>query len=203
MILVDLCVSAALDAVKELVTVPWASTTKPAAPSVAEAAVASSSEPVTLAESATAAAAEAQAENSWQGVEATQEPLANPDVDPAPEATESAASETAAPTAEGKKSDAPTPETKPTTPPRVLNLRHFEKAKKEITPSSSEALGSLAELRKWNDEFGEGRKDKRRKQVWGKGSFGFTNVVRDGGAGRVAVPEATPASQSQPEARRR
>ncbi|KAI5834115.1 AAA-domain-containing protein [Schizophyllum commune Tattone D] len=206
-----LCVSAALDAVKELVTVPWASTTKPAAPSVAEVEVASPSEPVTSAESAPAAAAEAQAENTWQGVEATQEPLATPDVAPAPEATESAASETAAPTAEGKadapaegkKSDAPTPETKPTTPPRVLNLRHFEKAMKEITPSSSEALGSLAELRKWNDEFGEGRKDKRRKQVWGKGSFGFTNVVRDGEAGRVATPEVTPASQSQPEARRR
>ncbi|KAL1735246.1 P-loop containing nucleoside triphosphate hydrolase protein [Schizophyllum commune] len=159
-----LCVSAALDAVKELVTVPWASTTKPAAPSVAEAEVASPSEPATLAESAPAKA-------------------------DAP--------------AEAKKSDAPTPETKPTTPPRVLNLRHFEKAMKEITPSSSEALGSLAELRKWNDEFGEGRKDKRRKQVWGKGSFGFTNVVRDGEAGRVATPEVAPASQSQPEARRR
>ncbi|KAL1692346.1 hypothetical protein GGG16DRAFT_51629 [Schizophyllum commune] len=171
-----LCVSAALDAVKELVTVPWASTTKPTAPSVAEAEVASPSEPATSAESAPAAAAEAQAENTWQG--------------------------TAAPTVAAK-ADAPKKSDAPTTPPRVLNLRHFEKAMKEITPSSSEALGSLAELRKWNDEFGEGRKDKRRKQVWGKGSFGFTNVVRDGEAGRVATPEVTPASQSQPEARRR
>uniref|UniRef100_D8PX12 AAA+ ATPase domain-containing protein n=1 Tax=Schizophyllum commune (strain H4-8 / FGSC 9210) TaxID=578458 RepID=D8PX12_SCHCM len=162
-----LCVSAALDAVKELVTVPWASTTKPAAPPTSDAEAASQSEPSESAESA-------------------------PTTTPKP------------PTAEAK-SDTPAPETKPTTPPRVLNLRHFEKAMKEITPSSSEALGSLAELRKWNDEFGEGRKDKRRKQVWGKGSFGFTNVVRDGEAGRVATPEVTPepASQSRPEARRR
>ena len=57
---------------------------------------------------------------------------------------------------------------------RVLRLRNFLKALKEITPSSSESLGSLSELRKWNEEFGEGRKDKKR-QVWGRGRFGFTN----------------------------
>lgn len=57
-------------------------------------------------------------------------------------------------------------------PPRTLAWKNFEKALKEITPSASEYLGSLAELRKWNDEFGEGRKE-RRKQVWGKGRFGF------------------------------
>lgn len=57
---------------------------------------------------------------------------------------------------------------------RVLSQRHFAKALKEITPSSSEALGSLSALRKWNDEFGEGRKD-RKRQVWGKGRFGFND----------------------------
>ncbi|KAM6500591.1 hypothetical protein JOM56_003605 [Amanita muscaria] len=57
---------------------------------------------------------------------------------------------------------------------RSLHLRNFLKALKEITPSSSESLGSLAELRKWNEEFGEGQKDKKRQQVWGKGRFGFT-----------------------------
>ncbi|KAG0705885.1 hypothetical protein DFH29DRAFT_233012 [Suillus ampliporus] len=56
---------------------------------------------------------------------------------------------------------------------RVIDVRHFTKALKEITPSSSESLGSLADLRKWNEEFGEGRKDKKRHQVWGKGRFGF------------------------------
>jgi hypothetical protein len=58
---------------------------------------------------------------------------------------------------------------------RVLHLHNFTKALKEITPSSSEALGSLTELRKWNDEFGEGRRDRKRRQVWGKGRFGFTD----------------------------
>ena len=69
---------------------------------------------------------------------------------------------------------------------RILRLQNFTKALKEITPSSSEALGSLAELRKWNDEFGEGRRDKRRKQVWGKDRFGFTDTGhRRGDDGKV------------------
>jgi len=59
---------------------------------------------------------------------------------------------------------------------RLIALRNFEKALKEITPSSSESLGSLSELRKWNDEFGEGRRDKK-LQVWGKDRFGF--ILRD------------------------
>lgn len=62
------------------------------------------------------------------------------------------------------------------TPQRVLHPRNFIKALKEITPSSSESLGSLSELRKWNEEFGEGRKA-RKKQVWGKDRFGFSNQV--------------------------
>lgn len=56
---------------------------------------------------------------------------------------------------------------------RTLHWRNFLAALKEITPSSSEALGTLSDLRKWNEEFGEGRKEKK-KQVWGKGRFGFT-----------------------------
>ncbi|TFY57272.1 hypothetical protein EVJ58_g7120 [Rhodofomes roseus] len=68
---------------------------------------------------------------------------------------------------------------------RTIHLRNFEKALKEITPSASESLGSLAELRKWNEEFGEGRKQ-RKQIVWGKGKFGFTiEPVDDSGAGRV------------------
>jgi hypothetical protein len=59
------------------------------------------------------------------------------------------------------------PDTEPATPerpPRVISLTNFEKALKEITPSSSESLGTLSELRKWNDEFGEG------EHVW-EGEF--------------------------------
>ncbi len=63
--------------------------------------------------------------------------------------------------------------------PRVLYLRHFTQALKEITPSSSEALGTLADLRKWNEEFGEGRRDRKTRQVWGKGRFGFINAEDD------------------------
>jgi hypothetical protein len=66
----------------------------------------------------------------------------------------------------------PLPET-PVQPKRVLHLRNFLQAQREITPSSSESFGSLAELRKWNEEFGEGRKDRKRRQVWGRGQFGF------------------------------
>ncbi|KAJ3513651.1 hypothetical protein NLJ89_g2831 [Agrocybe chaxingu] len=62
---------------------------------------------------------------------------------------------------------------------RILHLRNFTKALKEITPSSSESLGSLAELRKWNEEFGEGSKDKKKHQVWGKGRFGFVDAAQD------------------------
>ncbi|KAH7889284.1 hypothetical protein F5I97DRAFT_497878 [Phlebopus sp. FC_14] len=74
---------------------------------------------------------------------------------------------------------------------RVIHPRHFTKALKEITPSSSETLGSLTDLRKWNDEFGEGRRDKRRVQVWGKGKFGFINGDGVSQEGHVHDPHST------------
>ena len=78
-------------------------------------------------------------------------------------------------------------------PPRALRAYHFEKALKEITPSASEAMGTLADLRKWNDEFGEGGK-KRGKRIWG-GKFGFVlNSQGDGSGpvedGRVQNPQS-------------
>ena len=54
--------------------------------------------------------------------------------------------------------------------PRRLAARHFIKALREITPSASEAMGTLTELRKWNEEFGENGRAKKRR--WGS-SFGF------------------------------
>ena len=59
-----------------------------------------------------------------------------------------------------------------TTVRRTLRPHNFAKALTEISPSASESLGTLVDLRRWNDEFGEGRK--RKKQVWGKDRFGFT-----------------------------
>lgn len=76
---------------------------------------------------------------------------------------------------------------------RILRPHNFAKALKEITPSASESLGSLTDLRKWNDEFGEGRK--RKKQVWGKDRFGFTKQWHGGEDGRV-VTSPTGSDQS-------
>jgi len=82
---------------------------------------------------------------------------------------------------------------KDSSPPRILRAYHFEKALKEITPSASEAMGTLADLRKWNDEFGEGGK-RRGKRIWG-GKFGFIlNSQGDGSGpiedGRVQNPQS-------------
>jgi hypothetical protein len=73
------------------------------------------------------------------------------------------------------------------------------KALKEITASASESLGTLADLRKWNDEFGEGRKDKKRVQVWGRGNFGFSikppgESVEGGVRSDVNVAASTPST---------
>lgn len=77
-------------------------------------------------------------------------------------------------------------------PPRMLHWRNFGVALKEITPSSSEMLGTLSDLRKWNEEFGEGRKEKRHKSVWGKGKFGFIPKPVDGhDEAKVADPSAS------------
>lgn len=121
----DLCVSAALDAVKEDVELPWS----------------------------------------------------------VPQQTQSLPSAEATGLAHTTESVAPEAES---TQSRTLHLRNFSKALKEVTPSSSEILGSLAELRKWNEEFGEGQKNKKR-QVWGKGKFGFTKVGSDEPSGHVST----------------
>ncbi|KAG1754494.1 hypothetical protein EDB19DRAFT_1969664, partial [Suillus lakei] len=135
-----LCVSAALDAVKENVEVPWkldALKTSPASELITPPEVAS----LDTASASQTSATETQAETQADVQESS---LEEPIVEPPPHV-------------------------------RVIHVRHFTKALKEITPSSSESLGSLADLRKWNEEFGEGRKDKKRHQVWGKGRFGFIN----------------------------
>ncbi|KAF8894538.1 hypothetical protein BD779DRAFT_1501633 [Infundibulicybe gibba] len=95
---------------------------------------------------------------------------------PAPEtALDAEANAPPASRSSAESTPAPNQTDEPTHSSRMLHLRNFTKALKEITPSSSESLGSLSELRKWNEEFGEGRRDRKRQQVWGKGRFGFTD----------------------------
>jgi hypothetical protein len=142
----DLCVSAALDAVKEHMDVPWSSRHHGLSPTLS---------------SPTA-----------------EHPNANADGLAAPSETRSK-NETS-----GSSDAKDVPEKA-----RILCLHHFSQALKEITPSSSETLGSLADLRKWNEEFGEGRRDRKKRQVWGKDRFGFVNNTSDAiQDGRVANP---------------
>lgn len=73
-----------------------------------------------------------------------------------------------------------------TIPKRVLMQKHFKIALEEIRPSASEE-GSLPELRKWAEQFGEGGKRRGKKSGFGKG-FGFSDEPvkdRDTGYGKV------------------
>ncbi|KAF9201309.1 hypothetical protein BGZ49_008444 [Haplosporangium sp. Z 27] len=47
-------------------------------------------------------------------------------------------------------------------PSRVIRKRHFEKAFSQITPSCSENMDSLTELRKWDGLYGDGGKGRRK-----------------------------------------
>ncbi|WVQ83506.1 hypothetical protein IAT38_005647 [Cryptococcus sp. DSM 104549] len=72
--------------------------------------------------------------------------------------------------------------------PRVLAYKHFKTALGEIRPSSSEE-GSLPELRKWAEQFGEGGTKKGKKSGFGKG-FGFGDLpLDDKGKGYGKVKE--------------
>ncbi|KAL0946998.1 hypothetical protein HGRIS_013143 [Hohenbuehelia grisea] len=160
-----LCVSAALDAVKENVQLPWSSSTP------AE----------SLSTEGPSSTVDAVAEDLQSSSTVAED-------NPAESSTQS------------EESDSPSSETmtEDSTPPRSLHLRNFEKALKEITPSSSEVLGSLVDLRKWNEEFGEGRKNRKRIHVWGKDRFGFTNKIPGGEDARVVIPTPSAAAQIPP-----
>ncbi|PSR74167.1 hypothetical protein PHLCEN_2v10123 [Hermanssonia centrifuga] len=163
-----LCVSAALDAVKEGVEVPWRPSKAPIELSTLEVAAIPD-----LASNATVDASP----SSQSEEETTVEP--QQDASPKTDSVENSSDALTTPS--------------PTQPPRTLHWRNFTAALKEITPSSSETLGSLSELRKWNNEFGEGRAE-RKKQVWGKGRFGFTVQTLNGEEGKV---QATPLPSSE------
>jgi hypothetical protein len=161
-----LCVSAALDAVKERLVVPWGHPSgKLAADSMGD----PSSEPV----ASTSTPTFVESGPSSDRGSAPAIPSSPPPLD-----VESTLGETTS---------------NPLPHQRILHRRHFTKALKEITPSSSEFLGTLADLRRWNEEFGEGRTN-RRRQVWGKDRFGFTDqgdkIAQEGRVAALEIPSA-------------
>ncbi|KAG0014269.1 hypothetical protein BGZ80_010546 [Entomortierella chlamydospora] len=66
------------------------------------------------------------------------------------------------------KGSSPVTDVESTPPSRVIRKRHIEKALSQITPSCSENMDSLTELRKWDGLYGDGGKG-RRKAVKGIG----------------------------------
>ncbi|KAH7107488.1 AAA-domain-containing protein [Auriculariales sp. MPI-PUGE-AT-0066] len=169
-----LCVAAALDAVKETVKLPWSTTTDQklikAPPGVHEAAADASARnnPISL-DSMTSS----RPVGTSVGTTGDEAAPSNPDATP----TESQ------PTAE-------------TIPERRLGVRHFTKALSEISPSASESLGSLAELRKWNEEFGEN--GRARRKMWG-GNFGFVaETAVPAHAGVTGLPLSSPQLPLEP-----
>ncbi|KZV86561.1 AAA-domain-containing protein [Exidia glandulosa HHB12029] len=142
-----LCVAAALDAVKETVKLPWSTETK------------------LLPAPAPAAASDADVTSSPEADAPVPVTLAS-----SPEQEQTAAAEPVTAAVDGEQAAAAKAEVEVEVKPRRLGARHFAKALREITPSASEAMGTLAELRKWNEEFGENGRAKKR--MWG-GSFGF------------------------------
>ena len=167
--LVDLCVAAALDAVKAGVILPWRTTE-----------TSNQGAPVITPSTIGALVDEARARvlvlendvDAWGESSTTSDPAS-----------------VLVPSSADASSTSPEQEATPKHPPRVISLSNLEQALKEITPSSSESLGTLSELRKWNDEFGEGKREKRRN-MWGKGNFGFiekgegSDEVKIAGVGR-------------------
>ncbi|KAF5365573.1 hypothetical protein D9758_003220 [Tetrapyrgos nigripes] len=175
-----LCVSAALDSVKEHVKLPWITSSESETQAANSANVAASESLPQQSETADTSSDELIAvEATGQQTTDENREQVNDSQEPLP--------------AEEDAKELPAPDKLH----RIISQRNFDRALKEITPSSSETLGSLAELRKWNEEFGEGNKDRRKRLVWGKGRFGFNDRGVEGPeeSGRV-VPSVSEISAS-------
>ena len=159
---IDLCVAAALDAVKAGVILPWGATE-----ASTEGTPAGTSH-ITSVSAGEPGAHISVVENDVDAQPTTTDPVSEP--------------ATGAPTSSAPSSTGATTVT--AHPRRVISLSNFEKALKEITPSSSESFGTVSKLRQWNDEFGEGKREKqwtnefsegkgeKRSVAWGKGTSG-------------------------------
>ncbi|EJU05449.1 AAA-domain-containing protein [Dacryopinax primogenitus] len=160
-----LCVSAALNAVKETVELPWAvprndikdTLALTMVPELQEASSIPLEEEKPSQEGASTPIAEG---NEASVQEGTSAPIA--DLSPQIDGSD-------APSASPTEPVSPPP---PSITQRVLRPHHFAKALTEISASTSESLGTLSDLRKWNEEFGEGGTKRGRRKRWGA-KFGF------------------------------
>ncbi|CAE6437419.1 hypothetical protein ACGC1H_004419 [Rhizoctonia solani] len=170
----NLVVAAALDAVKEKVSLPWRTRNGDDKGKEKEkVADVSNTEAANIAPDAT------NSDTPVPGTRAVAEPPSTVPTQ-APEERSNSAAET-------KTASTPIQPTTESAPPRTLRNEHFTRALKEITPSASEALGTLADLRKWNAEFGGGDRKKSNKAWGGRFGFGGGGKKPDGeGTGRVA-----------------
>jgi SpoVK/Ycf46/Vps4 family AAA+-type ATPase len=224
----DLCVAAALAAVKEMVVVPWknglaaSSTPMPVQTSspghgpgaredlpiaVEEEPVNETHEPKTVPQAPQATAEVDLTANNSPAAKVVEEAYLKQLEARAKDEADSRAAETGAASSEGK-SESASEETKtegseeagesgeaaaePTRPSyadRVVHAKHFETALNEIRPSSSEE-GTLPELRKWAEQYGEGGKKAGKKSGFGKGfGFGELALEKRKGFGRVKADE--------------
>ncbi|CAE6414667.1 unnamed protein product [Rhizoctonia solani] len=169
----NLVVAAALDAVKENISLPWRTGSADGkGKDVEKLADIPKVDATNVAPDAT---------SSDTPVPGTQTIVAQPSASEPVQVTETNPGLTAETT------DTATQTTTESTPARRLRNEHFARALKEITPSASEALGTLADLRKWNTEFGGGDRKKSNKAWGGRFGFGGSGKRPDGeGTGRVA-----------------
>ncbi|PIB01400.1 ATPase family AAA domain-containing protein 1 [Cercospora beticola] len=79
---------------------------------------------------------------------------------------------------------------------RTLSARHFEKAIKEISASISEDMGSLAAIRKFDEQYGD-RRNRRKKTQYGFG-VGNSGVDEDAARVRQGSSEVQSPSTSSP-----
>ncbi|KAG8791509.1 hypothetical protein FRC12_008997 [Ceratobasidium sp. 428] len=159
----NLCVAAAMDALKESVKLPWL-TKKEGSKDI----VGAKSEDIFKSKPATKETTEPEKSTSKSD-----------DSDDGPSDPNSAAPSSPS-------TGATTPEEKAEPlKPRVLGARHFLRALMDVAPSSSESQGSLSELRKWNTQFGTGERNRPR-------AIGSLPYSYSGAKSSVASPSGMP-----------
>ncbi|KAG8772080.1 hypothetical protein FRC12_003249 [Ceratobasidium sp. 428] len=136
----NLCVAAAMDALKESVKLPWL-TKKEDSKDIVGAKSEDTLKPKPAAKETT------EPEKSTSKSDDSDDGPSNPNSE--------------APSSPSTGAITPEEKAEPSKP-RILGARHFLRALMDVAPSSSESQGSLSELRKWNTQFGTGERDRPR-----------------------------------------